>query len=129
MNIAKSLSFLAYSLFLILAVYLYEQPYAQNYLYGAVCIFALVANWQHVNTSSLIGLLLITKMLEIITLSHLKIDIYVIHSFYFALDLSVTLIIALRPALCRKAEHYLTGQPCDPKKYSITNADMLVGVI
>lgn len=132
MNIAKSLSFLAYSLFLILAVYLSDAHYASayNYLYTAVCIFALISNWHFPNISSLIILLLIARFLEAIIFPHLGAtrDLYIIQSFYFFLDLSITIVIALRPAICRQLELRFRGK-IPEGKYSITNADMLVGAI
>jgi len=128
MNIAKSLSFIAYSLFLILAIYFYDQPNLHSYLYVSVCLFALIYNWKIPNTASLITLLLIVKVIELTIYPLLPLNVYIPQAFYLLLDLSVTIVIALRPAFCRYIELKVTGV-CETQKYSITNADMLVGVI
>lgn len=128
MNIAKSLSFLAYTLFLVLTVYFYDQLSAYKYLYIVVCIYTLVSNWKIPNTASLIALLLTAKIIELSIYPLLPLNVYAPQAFYFLLDLSITFIIAFRPAICRKIEFLLTGK-CVSDRYSITNADMLVGVI
>lgn len=99
-----------------------------NYVYIIVCLVVIWANKSNVNVTSLVAILVIVKFLESLIYPQLLPNLYAVQSFYFISDSAVTLLIALRPAICRKIANSLYKHNQNDRFY-VTQADMLVGAI
>lgn len=101
-----------------------------NLLFLASCLLMAFVNRFYINITSLITIIAVAKLGEIVVLSQFlqgKSN-YIILSFYILLDISVSLMIAFRAALMRKAEVYFKGN-VERDKYLITNADLFLGLM
>lgn len=93
------------------------------------CGIVIFQNRHHANIAALILIILVMKILEM-PLWYLvdKTNNYLVFSSYFLIDLPVILLVAFRVPLSRYIEYRRFGH-FDKTRYTITNADLIVGKI
>jgi hypothetical protein len=98
-------------------------------IFIATCCFVIYQNWQHVNIAGLVIIILVMKVVEM-PLWHFvdKSNNYIVFASYFLIDLPVILLVTFRVQLSRFTEFRRFGH-FDKTRYTITNADLIVGKI
>ena len=122
---------LGYAVIAALAVAYIEDPQAFILTFLCACCYSIFLNRRHLNTVSLLAILLFVKLAELAVVSFVTQtnNNYVIFSSFFLIDIPAVILTALRVPACRMIEYQATNAIKDPDIYTITNADLIVGRI